>query len=67
MKYKLLMEGKSNHQITCACGKCKPSIYIDESMKEEFKQMMGWSEDTFIKSTIVVRDPKQSSRRKKNV
>ena len=55
MKYKLLIgESLSNHHISCACGKCKPMITIDESMREEFKQLMRWDESEFQKRTIVI-------------
>ena len=49
MKYKLLIKPEfSNHKVTCACGKCPSSVYIDDHSKELFKKMMKWSEDEFI-------------------
>ncbi len=47
----------SDHQVTCACGKCEPMITVDESMREEFKKIMGWDEDEFQRRTIVINDP----------
>lgn len=47
----------SDHQVTCACGKCEPMITVDESMREKFKKIMGWDEDEFQRRTIVINDP----------
>lgn len=54
MKYKLLI--KSNHIINCICGKCPPLITIDESVKEEFKELMNWNETEFLQRTLIIQE-----------
>lgn len=57
MRYKLILKPTpSNFNVTCACGKCSPEVTINESAKEDFKKMMGWSENDWKNRTVVVDD-----------
>jgi hypothetical protein len=35
------------------------NIFIDQSAKQDFMKIMGWSEIEFIENTILVRDGKE--------
>ncbi len=57
MKYKLIPKLNTHRfKVTCACGKCMPEITIDESAKEDFKEMMNWDEVDWKNRTIPIID-----------
>lgn len=50
MKFGLRLRGN----VACICGKCKPEITIEECAKEDFKKLMGWTEQDFLEKTYII-------------
>lgn len=57
MIYGLKLKGNNTIKVTCICGK-HPEITIDESVKEDFKELMHWTEKEFIQNTFIVEEKK---------
>lgn len=59
MRYKIILKLTTHKfSVTCACGECNPEVIIDESAKEDFKEMMNWDELDWRSRTVLILDEK---------
>ena len=57
MKYKLKTKPATHRfSVTCTCGDCNTKITIDESAKEDFKELMNWDNVDWNEKTEPIKD-----------